>query len=122
VFAGIQGVVVEDEVLEVVFQSFLVPTFVHVSFVVLPLTFVVLTDPIFVQAPPEVAANVLAFENENNNSEAIVILRIFAILKEYLEIPSDNLHAYCLRFPWILINCLGLYSLLLLYGHCKIGL
>jgi hypothetical protein len=92
VTAVIQGVVVEDEVLEVVFHSFLVPTFVHVSFVVLPLTFVVLTDPIFVQALPEVAANVLTFENEKNNSAAIAILRIFAILKEYLEIPRDNLH------------------------------
>ena len=90
--AVIQGVVVEDEVLEVVFHSFLVPTFVHVSFVVLPLTFVVLTDPIFVQAAPEVAANVFDIEKEKNNSAAIVILEIFAILKEYLEIPRDNLH------------------------------
>jgi hypothetical protein len=93
VTAGIQGVVVEDEVLEVVFQSFLVPTFVHVSFVVLPLTFVVLTDPIFVQTPPEVAANVFVIEKEKNNRAAIVILGIFAILREYREIPRDNLHA-----------------------------
>lgn len=91
--AGIQGVVVGDDVLEVVFQSFLVPTFVHVSFVILPLTFVVLTDPIFMQAPPEVAANVFDIEKEKNNSAAIVILGIFAILREYREIPRDNLHA-----------------------------
>ena len=87
--AGIQVVIVED----VVFQTFLVPTFVHVSFVVFPLTFDVLTDPIFVQAPPEVAANVLTFENEKNNRAATEILMNFAILKEYLEIPRDNLHA-----------------------------
>jgi hypothetical protein len=122
VTAGIQGVVVEDVVLEDALHSFLLPTFVHTNFVVLPLTFVVATDPIFVQAPPEVAANVFDIEKEENNSAAIVILRIFAILKEYLEIPRDNLHAYCLGFPWILINCLGLYSLLLRYGHGWNGL
>ena len=91
--AGIQGVLVEDVVLEDVLQSFLLPTFVHTNFVVLPLTFVVLTDPIFVQAPPEVAANVFVIEKEKNNRAAIVILGIFAILREYLEIPRDNLHA-----------------------------
>lgn len=74
--AGIQGVFVEDVVLDVVFQTFLVPTFVHVSFVVFPFTFDVLTDPIFVQAPPEVAANVFVIEKEKNNRAAIVILGI----------------------------------------------
>lgn len=97
--AGIQGVVVKDDVLEVVFHSFLVPTFVHVSFVVLPLTFVVLTDPIFVQAPPEVAANVLAFENEKNNSVAIEILRIFVTLKQYQEMPREYLLVKYQRLP-----------------------
>lgn len=84
--------VVEDEVLEVVFQSFFVPTFVHVSFVVFPFTFDVLTDPIFVQAPPEDAANVFVIEKEKNNRAAIVILGIFVTSKQYQEIPRDNLH------------------------------
>lgn len=96
--AGIQGVFVEDVVLEVALQIFLVPTFVHVSFVVCPFTLVVLVDPIFVQALPEVAANVLAFENEKNKSAAIEILRIFDTSKQYQEMPRDICPIYVWDF------------------------
>ena len=89
--AGIQGVLVEDVVLEDVLQSFLLPTFVHTNFVVLPLTFVVLTDPIFVQAPPGVAANAFVFEIDKNNRVATDIFRIFVTLKQYQEMPKVDM-------------------------------
>jgi hypothetical protein len=52
---------------------------VQISLVVLPLTFVILTAPILVQALPGVAANVLGLENENNMSAATKTLENFDI-------------------------------------------
>ena len=79
VTAGIQEAFVEDVVLEVAFHLFVLPIFVQVNFVVFPLTFDVLTEPILVQALPEVAANVLELENENNMSAATKTLENFDI-------------------------------------------
>jgi hypothetical protein len=81
VTAGTHGVFVEVavELTGDVFQTFLFPIFVQINLVVLPLTFVVLTTPILVQALPEVAANVLELENENNMSAATKTLENFDI-------------------------------------------
>jgi hypothetical protein len=89
VTAGIQEAFVEDVVLEFAFHSFLFPTFVQINFVVIPLTFDVLTAPILLQALPEVAASVLVFENEKSKSAETEILRIFDILKQYQERLKD---------------------------------
>jgi len=92
VTAGIQEVIVEDvvfedelgvvELVEDVFQSFLFPTFVQVNFVVLPFTFDVLTAPNFVQALPEVAANVMEFEIEKIRRAVSEILEILNTVKQ----------------------------------------
>jgi len=92
VTAGIQEVIVEDavfedelgvvELVEDVFQSFLFPIFVQVNFVVFPLTFVVLTAPILVQALPEVAANVMEFKIEKIRRAVSEILEIFNMAKQ----------------------------------------
>ena len=79
--AGTHGVLVEVvvELTGDVFQTFLLPIFVQINLVILPLTFVVVTAPILVQALPEVAANVLELENENNMSAATKTLENFDI-------------------------------------------
>ena len=81
VTACTHGVFVEVvvELMEDVFQTFLLPIFVQINLVVLPLTFVVLTAPILVQALPDVAANVLELENENNKRTATKTLKNFDI-------------------------------------------
>jgi hypothetical protein len=74
--------VLENEFAGAAFQSFLFPTFVQVNFVVFPLTFVVLTAPILVQALPEVAANVMEFEIEKIRRAVSEILEIFHMVKQ----------------------------------------
>ncbi len=90
--AGTHAVFVEDfeleddlgfvDLTEDFFQSFLLPIFVQVNFVVFPWAFVVLTEPILVQALPEVAANVLVFEIEKNKRTATEILKYLDIVKQ----------------------------------------